>query len=122
MAGPITLLAGTRLVRLSRIRHPRIARRAQHRDLNSRGVRALTGLNVALTQLVTGEFGVGHVQQRFETAAIGTIDGRAWSAMLTRRPTRVLDVSVKVEQIVTQTSDTSVTGVIANNFQLGSRL
>lgn len=88
-------------------------------SLDSRGYRALTGINVALTNLITGEFGVGHVRQRFDDPAIGTIDGPAWSAMLTWRPTRLLDVSFKAEQLVTQTSDTSATGVIANSFQLG---
>ena len=88
-------------------------------SLNSQGVRALTGLNISLTRLVTGEFGVGYVQQRFEDRAIGTIEGPAYSAMLTWRPTRLIDVSAKAEQIITQTSDTSVTGVLANNFQVG---
>jgi hypothetical protein len=69
--------------------------------------------------LVTGEFGVGYVRQRFEDRAIGTIDGPAYSALITWSPTRLLDVSFKAEQIVTQTSDTSATGVLANNFQLG---
>jgi hypothetical protein len=88
-------------------------------SLDSNGVRALTGLNIALTNLITGEFGVGYVRQRFDDSAIGTIDGPSWSAMLTWRPTRLLDVSFKAEQLVTQTSDTSATGVIANSFQLG---
>ena len=39
--------------------------------------------------------------------------------MLTWRPTRLLDVHFNAEQIVTQTSDTSSTGVLANAFQLG---
>ena len=72
-----------------------------------------------MTKLVTGEFGVGYVRQRFEDLAIGTIDGPSWRALLTWRPTRLLDVSFKAEQLVTQTSDTSATGVIANSFQLG---
>lgn len=88
-------------------------------SLDSQGIRTLTGVNIALTKLVTGEFGVGYVRQRFEDRAIGTIDGPAYSALLTWRPTRLLDVSLKAEQIVTQTSETSVTGVLANNFQLG---
>lgn len=88
-------------------------------SLDSRGFRTLTGLNIALTRLVTGEFGVGYVQQRFEDRAIGTIDGPAYSALITWRATRLMDVSFKAEQIVTQTSDTSATGVLANNFQLG---
>ena len=39
--------------------------------------------------------------------------------MLTWRPSRLLDVHFKAEQIVTQTSDTSSTGVLANAIQLG---
>lgn len=88
-------------------------------SLDSRGYRALTGLNIALTRLITGEFGVGYVQQRFQDQTIGTIDGPAYRAVLTWRPTRLIDVNFKAEQIVTQTSDTSATGVMANAFQLG---
>jgi hypothetical protein len=88
-------------------------------SLDSRGFRALTGLNIALTRLVTGEFGVGYVRQRFDDPVIGTIAGPAWHAMLTWRPTRLIDVNLKAEQLVTQTSDTSATGVLANSFQLG---
>jgi len=39
--------------------------------------------------------------------------------MLTWRPTRLLDVHFRAEQVVTQTADTSSTGVLANAFQLG---
>lgn len=88
-------------------------------NLDSRGYRVLTGLNIALTRLVTGEFGVGYVEQRFQDQTIGTIDGPGYRAVLTWRPTRLIDVSFKAEQIVTQTSDTSATGVMANAFQLG---
>lgn len=88
-------------------------------SLDSRGYRALTGLNIALTNLISGEFGAGYVRQRFEDPAIGTIEGPAWHALLTWRPTRLVDVNFKAEQLVTQTSDTSATGVIANSFQLG---
>ena len=45
--------------------------------------------------------------------------GARCSAAITWRPTRLIDVNFKAEQIVTQTSDTSATGVLANNFQLG---
>lgn len=88
--------------------------------LDSRGFRALTGVNVALTRLITGEFGAGYIQQRFDDPAIGTIEGPAWRALLTWRPTRLIDVNFKAEQIVTQTSDTSVNGVLASSFQLGA--
>ncbi len=40
--------------------------------------------------------------------------------MLTWRPTPLVDVHFKAEQLVTQTSDTSSTGVLANAFQFGA--
>ncbi|MGL5164845.1 MAG: outer membrane beta-barrel protein [Afipia sp.] len=87
--------------------------------LNSEGYRALTGFTVGFTNLLSGEFGAGYVQQRFDASSIGTIEGPSYRAMLTWRPTRLLDVHFKAEQIVTETSDTSSTGVLANAFQLG---
>jgi hypothetical protein len=67
--------------------------------------------------LVTGEFGVGHGPPRVDDTAICTIDRHAWSALVTWRPVRLHDVGFKTEQRVTQTSDTSATGVTANSFQ-----
>lgn len=87
--------------------------------LDSQGYRALSGITIGLNNLVTGEFGAGYVQQRFDDRAIGTIEGPSYRARLTWRPTRLLDVHFNAEQIVTQTSDTSPTGVLANAVQLG---
>lgn len=87
--------------------------------LDSQGYRALSGFTVGLTNLVSGEFGAGYIQQRFDDLSIGTIEGPSYRAMLTWRPTRLMDVHFKAEQIVTETSDTSSTGVLANALQLG---
>jgi hypothetical protein len=88
-------------------------------SLDSQGYRALTGVTVGFSNLITGEFGVGHVQQRFVDPTIGTVDGPSYRARLVWRPTRLLDVHLKAEQLVTQTSVTSATGVLANAVQLG---
>jgi hypothetical protein len=87
--------------------------------LNSQGYRALSGVTIGLSNLVSGEFGVGYVQQRFDDPTIGTVEGPSYRARLTWRPTRLLDVHFNAEQLVTQTSDTSPTGVLANAVQLG---
>lgn len=87
--------------------------------LDSQGYRALSGFTIGLTSLISGEFGAGYVQQRFDDLSIGTIEGPSYRAMLTWRPTRLVDVHFKAEQIVTETSDTSSTGVLANALQLG---
>ncbi|WP_213774050.1 outer membrane beta-barrel protein [Bradyrhizobium sp. dw_78] len=89
-------------------------------SLDSQGYRALSGVTLGLTNLVSGEFGFGYVQQQFVDRTIGTIDGPSYRAMLTWRPTRLLDVHFKAEQLVTETSQTSSTGVLANALQLGA--
>ena len=88
-------------------------------SLDSQGFRGLSGVTVGLSNLITGEFGAGYVQQRFVDPTIGTIEGPSYRAMLTWRPTRLMDVHFKAEQLVTETSQTSSTGVLANALQLG---
>ncbi len=89
------------------------------RPLDSQGYRVLSGITVGLSNVLSGEFGFGYVQQRFDDPTIGTIEGPSYRAKLNWRPTRLLDVHFKAEQLVTQTSDTSSTGVLANALQLG---
>jgi hypothetical protein len=87
--------------------------------LDSEGYRALSGLKVEFTNLISGEFGAGYVEQRFDDPAIGTIAGPSYRARLTWRPTRLLDVHLNAEQFVTETADTSSVGVLADAVQLG---
>ncbi|WP_245476392.1 outer membrane beta-barrel protein [Bradyrhizobium sp. Leo170] len=87
--------------------------------LSSQGYRALTGVTLGLTRLLTGEIGFGYVQQQFVDPTVGTIAGPTYRARLTWSPTRMIDVHFNAEQIVTETSDTSATGVLANAVQLG---
>lgn len=89
-------------------------------SIDSTGYRVLSGVTVELGRLVKGEFAGGYVEQRFDNPLIGTIAGPAYRAMLTWSPTRLLDIHVKAEQLVTQTSDTSSTGVLANAVQIGA--
>jgi hypothetical protein len=87
--------------------------------LDSTGYRVLSGVTVQLGHLISGEFGAGYVEQKFDNPLIGTVDGPSYRAKLTWSPTRLLDVHLKAEQLVTQTSDTSATGVLANAVQVG---
>ncbi len=89
-------------------------------SLDSTGYRALAGIDIELTHLIKGEFAGGYLRQNFVSPTIGDISGPAYRAMLTWSPTRQVDVHFNAEQIVTTTADTSVTGVLANSFQLGA--
>jgi hypothetical protein len=88
--------------------------------LDSQGYRALSGLTVQLTNLISGEFGAGYEQQRFVDPTIGTIEGPTYRARLTWRPTRLLDIHFNAEQLVTETADTGSVGILANALQLGA--
>jgi hypothetical protein len=87
--------------------------------LDSEGYRALSGVKVEFSNLLSGEFGAGYVEQRFDDPTIGTIAGPSYRARLTWRPTRLLDVHLNAEQLVTETADTSSVGVLADAVQLG---
>ncbi|MBU6462977.1 MAG: outer membrane beta-barrel protein [Bradyrhizobium sp.] len=87
--------------------------------LDSQGFRAISGVTFGLNDLITGEIGGGYIQQRFVDPTIGTVEGPSYRAMLTWRPTRLLDIHFKAEQLVTELAQTSSTGVLANAVQLG---
>jgi hypothetical protein len=87
--------------------------------LDSSGYRSLTGVDVELTHLITAEFAAGYASQHFSDVTVGTVAGPTYRAMLTWRPTRTIDVHFNAEQLVTETSDTTSTGVRANALQAG---
>jgi hypothetical protein len=88
-------------------------------SISSQGYRALAGVTVDLNHVVVGEFGAGYVDQRFDDPTIGTVAGASYRAKVTWHATRLLDIHFKAEQLVTETSDTSSTGVLANALQVG---
>jgi hypothetical protein len=87
-------------------------------SLSSSGYRALTGVDLEFTKLVRGEFGIGYAKQIFDSAKIGTVEGPAYRAQLTWSPSRVLDIRFNAEQLITQASDTSVSGIRADAMQV----
>lgn len=101
---------------------------ANHRDLrgtptnplDSSGYRLLTGADLELTHLINGEFAAGYSSQRFADVTVGTVAGPAYRALLRWSPTRLLDVHVKAERVVTESADTTSTGVRADGVELGA--
>lgn len=88
--------------------------------LNSSGYRVLSGADIELTHLITGEFAAGYASQRFADVTVGTIAGPTYRALLNWSPTRLLDVHAKAERVVTELADTTSTGVRADGFELGA--
>jgi hypothetical protein len=87
--------------------------------LDSQGYRLLAGTDVELTHLITGEFAAGYTSQRFADVTVGTVAGPIYRALIAWHPSRLLDVTFKAEQVVTETADTTSQGVRANGAQLG---
>jgi len=88
-------------------------------SLESYGYRALAGFDLLFTQLIKGEIAAGYQRQHFFASSIGNIEGPTYRAMLIWSPSRQVDVHFNAEQIVTDASDTSATGILASAAQLG---
>ena len=88
-------------------------------SLESYGYRALAGFDLEFTRLIRGEIAGGYQRQHFLASSIGNVEGPAYRAMLTWSPSRLIDVHFNAEQVVTEASDTSATGILANAVQIG---
>ncbi|MBS0534796.1 MAG: outer membrane beta-barrel protein [Proteobacteria bacterium] len=89
-------------------------------SLDSAGYRGLAGVNLQLGNLVTGELSAGYASQRFDDPTIGTIEGPTYRALVNWSVTRLLDVHVKAEQLVTQAAETVAGGIRADAIQVGA--
>jgi hypothetical protein len=87
--------------------------------LSSDGYRVMGGFDLEFTHLITGELAGGYMAQQFDASSIGNIEGPTYRAMLTWSPTRLIDVHFNAEQLVTEASDTTSTGIRASALQLG---
>jgi hypothetical protein len=88
-------------------------------SLSSNGYRALAGVDLEFTHLIKGELAAGYMKQHFFAPTIGDIEGPAFRAMLTWSPSRLIDVNFRAEQVVTQSGDTTATGIRADAAQIG---
>ena len=88
-------------------------------SLSSNGYRALAGVDLEFTHLLKGEVAGGYAKQHFFASTIGDIEGPSYRALLIWSPSRRIDVNFSAQQIVTQTSDTTATGIRADAAQIG---
>jgi hypothetical protein len=88
-------------------------------SLSSNGYRALAGVDLEFTHLIKGELAAGYAKQHFAESTIGDVEGPSYRAMLTWSPSRLIDVNFRAEQIVTQSADTTATGIRADAAQIG---
>ena len=88
-------------------------------SLKSNGYQTLFGLDLEFTHLIKGEIAVGYMEQYYLASSIGNLAGPTYRAMLTWSPSRLVDIHFNVEQVVTESSDTSATEILANAVQAG---
>jgi hypothetical protein len=88
-------------------------------SLDSKGYRALAGIDLEITRLIRGELAAGYQSQNFDSPSITDVAGPAYRVFLTWSPTRRLDFRFNAEQVITQISDTSTSSVLASAIQAG---
>jgi hypothetical protein len=88
-------------------------------SLSSNGYRALAGVDLEFTHLIKGEIAAGYAKQHFFASTIGDFEGPSYRALLIWSPSRLIDINFSAQQIVTQTADTTATGIRADVAQIG---
>jgi hypothetical protein len=69
-------------------------------SLNSDGFSILAGANAQLTHLITGDVGVGYLQEDYQDTAIGKVTGVAFNARVQYFPTQLLTVTATAQHSV----------------------
>jgi len=88
-------------------------------SLSSNGFRALAGVDLEFTHLIKGEIAAGYAKQHFFAQTIGDIEGPSYRALVIWSPSRLIDINFSAEQIVTQSGDTTATGIRADVARIG---
>lgn len=67
---------------------------------NSQEGRALLGTSFDITDFVRGQFGVGYVQRRYESAAFENLSGIAFDAKIEYFPTQLMTITIRAYRVV----------------------
>ena len=73
-------------------------------NFDSEGVRALAGVEFAITNLVQGELGVGYIDQDYVSPAYADISDFSYSASVIWSPTPLMTVTVDGERVVSDSN------------------
>lgn len=87
---------------------------------DSTGWRVLTGVNLELTRLLEGRFGVGYTARDYSDAALGDTSGLSLDAGLTWSPTRRMTVTLDGSRDIQETTLTGASSTQTSLVRLGA--
>ncbi|QGZ93382.1 outer membrane beta-barrel protein [Terricaulis silvestris] len=86
---------------------------------NSEGYEALVGASFEVTSAVSGEIGVGYLNQTYEDPAVGETSGLAVRADLQWNPDDLVTVSLSAAREVADAGAEGAASYVANNINVG---
>lgn len=87
-------------------------------DQDSRGYNLLGGIGFGVTDLISGEVGLGYIAQRYRQPGFGTIGGLSYNARMTWNPTRLTTVSLRANRAIQQSPFIDQSGVTQDRADL----
>ncbi len=85
-------------------------------DENSHGLQALAGLSFAVTSLITGELGIGYLEQTFNSPKFPRDSGLDYRAQVVWNFTTLSTLTVQAGRSIERSPLLGVAGIVASNF------
>jgi len=85
---------------------------------NSHGFTALAGVTFGLSELMSGEFGVGYLEENYVDPRLSNVDGFSYEGKLTWNPTPLLTVTLGASKTLQQSPFVNQTGILVDNVGL----
>jgi hypothetical protein len=84
-------------------------------DQNSHGIAVLTGIAFGLTELISGEVGVGYLSQSYAQPSFGTVAGVTYSGKVVWNPTTLLTLTLNGNRTLQQSPLFDQAGVLEDS-------
>lgn len=85
-------------------------------DQNSHGYEILGGVSFGLTELLSGEIGIGYLSQSYAQQSFGTVAGISYNGKLIWNPTTLLTVTLTGDRTLQQSPLFDQSGIIEDSF------
>lgn len=96
----------------------RYPRPGEIRNRSSRGASVLGGMRIELTRLLSGEIGLGYLEQNFRDRRFRSFSGIDYSAALSYKPTTLTSFTLSAGRHLSNSALAQVVGVLTSNVTL----
>jgi hypothetical protein len=85
-------------------------------DRDSHGIQALSGVTFDVTALLSGQIGIGYIQQSFNSPEFPKVSGFDYNAQVTWNVTTLSTLTFRADRSIQRSPLAGIAGIIASNF------